>query len=173
MKSYVWLTFGFLGWAYYEVSGGADFVPEQREIVVAEVEAEAPEVVTRADTTTLLSVSTSNVTLPDDTELAQAVSQAVALDAVEQPDPVEVAAPAAEPVADPIVEPELDLREVAGSQVNMRMGPGTNFDVITTLDGGTQLEVLDVTEDGWANVSTVDRGIEGWMAERLLTESQT
>jgi len=54
----------------------------------------------------------------------------------------------------------------------MRMGPSTDFEVITTLDGGTKLEVLSVDADGWANVST-ERGIEGWMAERLLTEPET
>ena len=45
-----------------------------------------------------------------------------------------------------------------------------NYDVITTLNGGTEIEVLSVSENGWANIITVDRGIEGWMAERLLTE---
>lgn len=166
MKSYVWLTFAFMGWGYYEMSGGADFVPEQRQ--VAEAETAVPAAVTRANTPTLISVSTSNVTaLPAETEAAvvEAVAQAVALDEVEEPEVIEVAAP--------VVEPKLDLREVAGSRVNMRIGPGTGYDVITTLDGGTKLEVLEVNEDGWANVSTVDRGIEGWMAERLLTAPET
>jgi uncharacterized protein YgiM (DUF1202 family) len=55
----------------------------------------------------------------------------------------------------------------------MRMGPGTGFDVIMTLDGGTKLEILDVNADGWANVATVDLGIEDWLAERLLTATET
>lgn len=98
-----------------------------------------------------------------DAEITQAVAQAVALDTVNT-EIVEVAAP--------VVEPKLDIREVAGSRVNMRMGPGTGFEVITTLDGGTKLEVLSVDAEGWANVST-ERGIEGWMAERLLTDPET
>lgn len=167
MKSYVWLTFAFLGWGYYEMSGGADFEPEQRQVAIAEVEAETPEVVTRANTTTLLSVSTSNASQPvvDDGEVTQAVAEAEALGVMDAPEVVEVATP--------VVEPKPDLREVAGSRVNMRMGPSTDFEVITTLNGGTKLEVLEVTEDGWANVTTVERGIEGWMAERLLTDSET
>jgi uncharacterized protein YgiM (DUF1202 family) len=167
MKSYVWLTFAFLGWGYYEMSGGADFEPEQRQVAIAEVEAETPEVVTRANTTTLLSVSTSNASQPvvDDREVTQAVAEAEALGVMDAPEVVEVVAP--------VVEPKPDLREVAGSRVNMRMGPSTDFEVITTLNGGTKLEVLEVTEDGWANVTTVERGIEGWMAERLLTDSET
>lgn len=167
MKSYVWLTFAFLGWGYYEMSGGADFEPEQRQVAIAEVEAETPDVVTRANTTTLLSVSTSNASQPvvDDGEVTQAVAEAEALGVMDAPEVVEVATP--------VVEPKPDLREVAGSRVNMRMGPSTDFEVITTLNGGTKLEVLEVTEDGWANVTTVERGIEGWMAERLLTDSET
>ncbi|SMX39747.1 SH3 domain-containing protein [Octadecabacter ascidiaceicola] len=160
MKSYVWLTFAFMGWGYYEMSGGADFVPVER--VTAEVEAEAPEIVARADTTTLLSVSSSNIIAQPtttDVEVENAVADALALDAVEV---VEAVAP--------VVEPVLDIRRVGGSRVNMRMGPGTDFDVITTLNSGTELEILSVNADGWANVSTVDRGIEGWMAERLLSD---
>lgn len=162
MKSYVWLTFAFMGWGYYEMSGGADFVPVERE--VAQVEVEAPEIVARADNTTLLSVSTSNVS-PQvvEPEITLAVAEVVVPEPVEEI--VEVVAP--------VIEPVLDIREVAGSRVNMRMGPSTDFDVITTLNGGTKLEVLEVNADGWANVSTVDRGIEGWMAERLLTDSNT
>jgi uncharacterized protein YgiM (DUF1202 family) len=165
MKSYVWLIFALMGWVYYEMSGGADFVPAERQVAV--VELEAPEIVTRADTTSLMSVSSSNtVAQPEvsDEEILRAVAQAVALDAVE-PDVIAV--------VEAVVEPKLDIREVAGSRVNLRMGPGTGFDVITTLDGGTKIEVLTVDEDGWANVSTVDRGMEGWMAERLLSDPET
>jgi uncharacterized protein YgiM (DUF1202 family) len=165
MKSYVWLIFALMGWVYYEMSGGADFVPAERQVAV--VELEAPEIVTRADTTSLMSVSSSNtVAQPEvsDEEILRAVAQAVALNAVE-PDVIAV--------VEAVVEPKLDIREVAGSRVNLRMGPGTGFDVITTLDGGTKIEVLTVDEDGWANVSTVDRGMEGWMAKRLLSDPET
>ncbi|WP_283644632.1 hypothetical protein, partial [Marinovum algicola] len=34
MKSYVWVTFGLLGLIYYEMSGGADFVPGDRGVKV-------------------------------------------------------------------------------------------------------------------------------------------
>lgn len=175
MKSYVWLTFAFMGWGYYEMSGGADFVPQER--VVASVEepavtpVETPEIVARAaNAPTLLAVSASNVATPapEITETAEvAVAPLPQADQVEEPAVTEVVAIA------PAVEEKLDIRAVGSSRVNMRMGPGTNFDVITTLDSGTKLEILEVNPDGWANVSTVDRGIEGWMAERLLTAPET
>lgn len=45
MKTYVWLTFAFLGWGYYEASGGADFKPgpARAEAEVAEVMPAAPQ----------------------------------------------------------------------------------------------------------------------------------
>ena len=184
MKTYVWLTFGLMGWIYYEMSGGADFVPEQRAVAAAEVE-DAPEVVTRSDTTTLLSVSASNAP-------ARPLIEEVVVEIAQEDEPTDVTtleeadtALAEMPVTEPVAEPEVDMaaaqqpeavtdiREVAGSRVNMRTGPGTSFDVITTLDGGTALEVLSVNENGWANVATVDRRVEGWMAERLLTDPET
>lgn len=147
MKSYVCLTFAFMGWGYYEMSGGADFEPEQR--VLAAATSAEPEIVTRAETTTLLSVSSSIVTpQPEmsDAEITQAVVPAVTLDTME-------AASKVVEVAAPVVEPKLDIRVVAGSRVNTRMDPSTDYDVITTLEGGTKLEVLGLAlKAGWPNV---------------------
>jgi len=71
-----------------------------------------------------------------------------------------------------IQKPEtIDLREVAGKRVNMRSGPGTNFDVLDTLNRGTQAEVIEVNADGWARIRITDSDQIGWMAERLLTNS--
>lgn len=165
MKTYVWVTFGFLGWGFYQMSGGADFVPEQPQ--VAEVVETAPDMVTRAQTTSLLSVSTSNVqTAPEAAPVEEIIELTV--DVVPAP-PLE---PAVVEIAAPAIETPADIREVASSRVNMRMGPSTDYDVITTLNAGTKLEVLSVDAAGWANVST-DVGLEGWMAERLLTEPET
>lgn len=179
MKAYVWVSFAFMGWAYYEMSGGSDFVPQQQDVVVASAETEAeaktaPEIVARAATPTILSVSASNVT-PTPSVTAAVLEPALTPEpaavevvatpqsAVEEAEVIEASAPAAQP------EP-VDIRSVAGSRVNMRSGPGTNFDVLVTLDGGTALEVITVNANGWANVATLDRGIEGWMAERLLSD---
>ena len=62
----------------------------------------------------------------------------------------------------------LDIRAVAGSRVNMRQGPGTNFPVLDTLDGGTQAEVLEVNANGWAQIEVLNTGQIGWMSTRLL-----
>jgi len=55
MGRFIILSFLVMGWAFYELSGGADFVPETR--VLAEAEAPQAEIVTRADTATLVSLT--------------------------------------------------------------------------------------------------------------------
>jgi len=69
----------------------------------------------------------------------------------------------------PVAKSALDLRNVVASRVNMRNGPGTRFDVISTLDRNEQVEVLRVGDNGWVRLKTAS-GRVGWMAERLLSE---
>ncbi|KPP90541.1 MAG: Bacterial SH3 domain [Rhodobacteraceae bacterium HLUCCA08] len=199
MKTYVWVSFAFMGWAYYEMSGGADFTPETR---APGAETPAPDMVARADTTTLLSVSPSDspsaaarvtpVALQVDPAPVPeaAIARPAAVDAAPGEARVTLDAPAEAEVTEVITEfvslsePQtfygsttgaasdnaLDLRRVAGSRVNMRDGPGTGFGVIVTLEGGTEVEVLELSDNGWARLRTVSTGQEGWMAERLLTD---
>lgn len=69
-----------------------------------------------------------------------------------------------------VPQPTVDMREVAGSRVNMRVGPGTSFGVVTSLPQGTAVEVIDTDGSGWVKLRTVDEELVGWMAEYLLTE---
>lgn len=159
-------TFLVLGLVFYELSGGADFVPESRISQVAEadiVEDVATPDVTRS-TSTLVNLSPEPA-VPE-AEIIQAVAEAIELDDTEEA----TVAPEVAEVVEPIIEPTpLDLRLVAGSRVNMRSGPGTTHDVLDTLDGGTETEVLEVNAGGWAKVRVTNTGQIGWMAERLLT----
>jgi len=155
-------TFLILGLAFYELSGGSDFVPETQleQIAEAEIVEETPTPeVTRTNTSTLVNVSAEVPAAPE-AEILQAVAEVIE----EQP--------LAEPEVAPAVEEEpapLDLRRVDSTRVNMRAGPGTTFDVLDTLDGGTETEVIEVNANGWARVRITSTGQIGWMAERLLT----
>jgi len=169
MGKFIIVSFLALGLAFYELSGGADFVPEER-IVVAEAEIiedtpviQIPDVqVTRSNAASLTALNPTITTVSLDTT------------PVAEPEVIEIVAPIV--VEDPVVEvvevaaQPLDIRAVAGSRVNMRQGPGTNFDVLDTLDGGTQAEVLEVNSDGWARIQVLNTGQVGWMAERLLSD---
>ena len=62
-----------------------------------------------------------------------------------------------------------DIRSVKGDLVNMRSGPGTDYDVIDKLPQATQVEVLSSNGNGWVELRRVDSRETGWIAEFLLT----
>ena len=174
------VTFLMLGWAFYELSGGADFVPETREMAQAETTTEEPLVTRSASTASLISLSMPARIEPQpepavEAEVVAAITEAVA-DASDELIVQEASVPAdaseLETVAPEtaVEEAPTDLRLVDASRVNMRQGPGTAFNVIAAFDRGTQMEVLQVDPSGWAEVRVLDTGETGWMAERLLTE---
>lgn len=111
----------------------------------------------------------SDVQVAEDTAASATVTEVARL-AVDPTVPVVVSAiePDATRETNFEPEPERDLRKVAGSRVNMRMGPGTQFDVLAKLVRGDEVEVLRVSDDGWARLRGPD-GRVGWMAARLLT----
>ena len=190
MKMYVWLSFAVMGWAYYEISGGSDFVPQQAP-TVAEADTTANEnQIARANSPEILIAPAPSVSTLEPIEAPVEVQVEQVAEAEPTPIPTEPTPAQAElepvtervaftaestpaPVEDTtFTAPPLDIRQVAGSRVNMRVGPSTDFDVIITLDDGTEMEVLEVNADGWANVIIVDSGVEGWMVERLLRDPQ-
>lgn len=71
-----------------------------------------------------------------------------------------------------------DIVMVGEDGVNIRDTPGTDGDIITTLDSGILLEIVDGPEsaDGYTwwmgivqNEDSVDQGISGWIVEDFLT----
>ena len=186
MGKFIVGTFLLLGWTFYEMSGGADFEPQSwpEEVAVAEAEATVPTPepvpsieVTRAVTPVLTSVSVVSPAVAQPQETIPAaepvIVEASAVAAPSETSTPAVSAPASEdPIVTPVVAtvPSIDLRQVSGSWVNMRSGPGTGFDVLDTLPQGTEAEVIEVDASGWARIRVVESGQMGWMAERLLTE---
>ena len=169
MTRFVLVTFFFLAVAFYELSCGAGFVPEQRL-----ADAAAPvETVTRADTVTLASLTEIEPAPVADTLAVPLIDPAQ--------DAVAVAEPVADPVVDPIVDavvaqvaaaPVPDLRRVSAELVNVREGPGTDYAVMDKLVQGTETEVLEVEASGWAHVRVIDSGLLGWVsAEYLAAEN--
>jgi len=176
MSRFIIVSFGVLAWVFWEMSGGANFVPEQR-IAAAPPRAETPsqtdeaaagDTVTRTEGLQLVRISPetpdlllqqASLTQTDDL-LVQRAAEARA----ESARVIEAAEPEA---------PAADLREVAGSWVNLRSGPGTDYGRLTALPAGTSVEVLEVDASGWARLRVVDSDQTGWMAERLLTDADT
>ena len=182
-SKFILAAFLILGWSFHELSGGVDFVPEERvaevePVVDAPVELAGVEpidlvkdapvaevVVSRADQADILNLSTGALLQP-------AVS--IAEEVAPQPEAAVVLAAVTDEIEGEVVveeAQELDIRYVSGARVNMRTGPGTNFAVLDTLDGGTEAEVLEVDDAGWARIHIAETGAIGWMAERLLSKS--
>ncbi len=180
MTKVILLTFGVLGWAWFELSGGADFQPGQNGVtllasvpkvkIVDEIEPQ----VARADTT----AAPLTVFAAPKLENVIAASSVVVPNAVFNPTPAfapsqaKMAAledPAV--ISDAVIEVaalQVDYRQVSGSRVNLRGGPGTNFDVVTQLLRGEEVEVTESQADGWVKLRALDGGDIGWMSESFL-----
>ena len=76
----------------------------------------------------------------------------------------------AQPAA--FIEPEPDLREVTGTRVNMRDGPGTIYPVLASLTIGKQVEVLSDSGTGWLRLRTLPEQQLGWISASLISKSE-
>ena len=167
MSKFIVLTCTLLFWGFYEMSGGADFVPLERKIPVAK--APIQEDIVEPFVAETIIATAVEVTPENEREnplgyeiipAPEAVIETVAF--VTETEPQEAV----------VIEdaPLLPIRTVAGDRVNMRDGPSTDYVVLDTLSRGTEAEVLAVNGDGWAQVRLLGSGQIGWMAERLLSE---
>lgn len=182
MSRFILLSFAFLGWGFYEISGGADFKPAPRQ----EVKITTPDTIvttvqpaskpnTPGGETILVASNDPVVPVPTvKRDLTQLLSKPTPTPVVQSSlaDPATPSAltepkPAPEPIAAP-VEPPRDLREVRPSRVNMRGGPGTQFGVLAKVSRGQQVVVLREPGNGWAKLRVVETGRIGWIATSLL-----
>lgn len=63
-----------------------------------------------------------------------------------------------------------DIREIKGTRVNMRQGPGTNYPVVTRLTLGHEVEVLSESGTGWLRLRSMPEGTMGWISASLVTK---
>ncbi|MEP1611373.1 MAG: SH3 domain-containing protein [Roseobacter sp.] len=68
-----------------------------------------------------------------------------------------------------VPSPDPDIRTIKGTLVNMRSGPGTDYDVVDQLSQNTRVEILTNTGNGWVELRPLPGGTTGWIAEFLLT----
>jgi hypothetical protein len=238
MRSYIFVTFAFLAFAFYELSGGGDYEPAPNSIQARAADkagqAESVDMATLDGADTLVEVEVETVTRASSSlsdlkagEDAQGERFQITLASVEQSDPsaqesslpkVTVETAKSETVADAVAidaavqeaaaQPDItseiqpvtprevfsletyaasqgtdaqvfgvssatpgDIREVAGDQVNMRAGPGTDYQRVGSLTKGMEVIVLDEPGNGWIMLEVVETGETGWMADWLVTAS--
>tara|TARA_R110002110_G_scaffold1950_3_gene8892 strand:+ start:719 stop:1369 length:651 start_codon:yes stop_codon:yes gene_type:complete len=213
MKRFILLSFGFLGWAFYELSGGAEFEPasvrmarlnpvdEAQTVAQTEPEVQTPTETVVADVSstfvdtdppldnavTRVSLNltslqdvlsetnptepTGEITAQDDTSVPMNVG--VLLSSADTPAIIpSLIAPSDGVVSDQsatmVTSVVGDLRTISANRVNVRGGPGTDFDVVTKLVRGDAVEVLQDNGNGWVKMRALDGGPEGWIADFLL-----
>ena len=196
MVKFIAIAFGFLGLAFYELSGGSDFDGEAlrlSRVEVGTVKQGLPKIADAAkdigSDDAEFEVSRAALNLVSE-EKSKIIASVVTL---AQPEKIE-ATPASlvvdvveEPLGELIlpsliVEPEAfevitstsiqDVRIVSGDRVNVRSGPSTDYEVVGRLTRGVEVEVLDDNGDGWIEMRSLDGVTFGWMAEFLLRDSR-
>ncbi len=192
MYRVILLTFGFMGWAWYEMSGGAEFEPGENGVtLVAAVDTQplpaattqvakaqtASDIdkidVTRADTT---GAALTDVTPLDDLVEPVKTSFVTVLPTITVTQPKAALSNASlrtdsGPLVTPAVVNEassIDIRAVTGSRVNLRDGPSTNYGVVTQLLRGEEVEVLTDDGSGWVELRALDGDNVGWMSASFL-----
>ena len=200
MNKFVIISFAFLGFVFWELSGGSDFEPKTRAQtaekkapkqvedapVVARAALSVPIIkasATPADTQSaatpvLLSAEATNLQEADTTQPVVVASLVTGLDSFATPGTPVLVKPT---VTDADVQDTLalalesqsapDLRRVRGSRVNMRGGPGTSYNVLMVLPRDREVEVLRENGSGWVKLKDSETGRIGWMASKMLVAS--
>ncbi|GAB5435428.1 SH3 domain-containing protein [Falsiruegeria mediterranea] len=204
---FVLVSFAFLGFAFYELSGGADFEPRgvrpDEPEKVAYSPAPKPKPVAEPVTAValvakpVLKPRQNKVEAPGPVEepaltaeetakrlaqikpglqsglnsFGQNVGASLTLASLEQgavsfqtnteSEAPQVAAPE---------EPKADIREVLGTRVNMRDGPGTIYPVVARLNIGHKVEVLSESGTGWLRLRVLPEQQMGWIAASLVSK---
>ena len=185
------VSFAFLGWSFYVLSGGSDYRasanstqaravldnqrPKPRPLRVNVIELAQDGAVAPDTSVTRTITSLHDLGLTVGKRVAVTLASAEAMPTVKAvhtvvPDTPELdaAAEQAETAQDSLAQSR-DIREVAGSKVNMRSGPGTNYGRVGQLTRGTEVIVLRDASNGWIKLKVLETGRIGWMADRLLT----
>lgn len=182
MWRFILITFGFLGFAFYELSGGADYAPRegsrqdllakarlfeaQKAAALAEAKPEhiapAPQTANTAPEAVVILASATADT-PEGPAPAKPAPVSLSQPIIDTAKAAQLTKPASEP------KPLEDIREVTGNVVNMRRGPGTDFQRMGKLRRGDRVEVLRDDGEGWVKLRVIETGRIGFMADFLLT----
>lgn len=184
------LTFAFLGWSWYEMSGGSEFEPGENGIrALAKVESEdlpvvEPQVTEVAETVVepqpQVTRSTNSGVELAKVSAASFPQQTRVVTVVPHPGKIGSAGSAAseaivkgETIAAPVLAAAsaaaaVDYRVVTGNRVNLRAGPSTSYDVVTKLRRGDDVEVLQDPGTGWVKLRAFEGNSVGWMSADFL-----
>lgn len=207
---FVLISFAFMGFAFYELSGGADFEPRGVRAVETKQAIYKPTPKTKpvAESVSAVTLVAAPVLTPRRTQVAEpetiAEPELTADEAVKK---LAQIAPALQnglsgfgenvgtnlslasleqgatsfqldnsnviKTEVPVVEtpePKADIREVLGTRVNMRDGPGTIYPIVGRLNIGHKVEVLSDSGTGWLRLRVLPEQQMGWIASSLVSK---
>lgn len=190
MWRFMLVTFGFLGFAFYELSGGADYRPSDGSLqqVMAERRAAGAQpqtALTRSKPQDAAPAQTAQESGSSTLILAASGGKDLAsARAPEKPAPVTLSQPVidvekadkltalAESIVQPRAEapPQEDIREVTASRVNLRNGPGVGYPRTGGLSRGDEVEVIADDGSGWVKLRVLESGRVAYIADFLLSE---
>ena len=195
MWRFMLVTFGFLGFAFYELSGGADYRPSDGSLqqVMAErraTEAQPQTALARAKALDAVPEPAKTAQEPGSSTLILAAAGTDSLaptPAPEKPAPITLSQPVidvekadeltvlAESIIQPRAEaePQEDIREVTASRVNLRNGPGVGYPRVGGLSRGDEVEVIADDGSGWVKLRVLESGRVAYIADFLLSEPRT
>jgi uncharacterized protein YgiM (DUF1202 family) len=179
MIRFMMVTFAVLGWGFYELSGGSDFVSGTKNAAIGTAQAGTPAVWPAAASAST-SVKPGQPALPDGVQLASFMGDMPAslprrIVSSDLPGRATTLVRLGEgvsrakslPVKAVQAARDIELRVVDGNRVNLRNGPGTNYSVLGKLARGATVEVLQDNGDGWVKLRVAETGRVGWMADFL------
>lgn len=175
VSRFIFLSFAFLGWAFYEVSGGPDFQP-RISAAIAATEISRPS-----------TAVSKNLDAPDTAAVLQETSATQETGLIVTRMIVADAATPGQGITSYSMSstlgrnapklmfslsatgPSPDIRRITADKVNLRTGPGTDFVVVDNLSLATRVKLLDGSVRGWVKLRSLDSGRVGWIQRRFLT----
>ena len=188
MKTFILLTFGFLGFAFYEMSGGAEFEPASARVADAAPKVEeAVQIAQAAPTTGASMITSASITKIDSTpnvtraalnladvsaataQVTEQIATAAVAKVIDSADTPQIILPSLIATTNTRSSSDGDVRVVSGNRVNVRGGPSTDYGIVNKLTRGIEVRILEDNGDGWVRMQPLDGGEAGWMADFLLT----
>lgn len=173
VSRFIFLSFAFLGWAFYEVSGGPDFQP-RISAAIAATESAVPSSSTRRleqptaslrenrSETSETGLIVTRMVIADETVPGRGITT-YTMSATDVPNDRKLVFSLS------TAEPSPEIRRIKADNVNMRTGPGTEFVVVDNLAVDTRVKLLDGSVRGWVKLRSLDSGRVGWVKRRFLS----
>ena len=174
MSRFIFLSFAFLGWAFYEVSGGPDFQPrlsaalaaveEPRTYATPLTQNSPPSVADESNSApSETGLIVTRMIVADETVPGRGVTTySMTNNTLPHGRKLTFSLPA-------VGESSPQIRRVLGSNVNMRTGPGTQFVVVDNLPLDSRVKLLDGSIRGWVKLRSLDSGRVGWIQRRFIS----